>query len=202
MRWVVWIYYAELWLLTWMLNAVWYENVRYVCELQKWKRIYLNQLNMIKKPKALNFRCLSKASIFLGFITIASNFSSYDFICTVYIIILIFAIWRSQNDNSSAHLVDRITLVLWRSTWNPVQSREKKKKGLITNYCLIIQSFIIFLQLLCLRFSCESKYFNLVYVFKPVYFFQTILILPNFFFFFFFTKQKRDFPFLGVYSCS
>ena len=58
----------------------------------------------------------------------------------------------------------------------------KKKTGLITNYCLIIQSFIIFLQLLCLRFSCESKYFNLVYVFKPVYFFQSILILPNFFF--------------------
>ena len=75
----------------------------------------------------------------------------------------------------------------------------KKKTGLITNYCLIIQSFIIFLQLLCLRFSCESKYFNLVYVFKPVYFFQSILILPIFFFF---TKQKRDFPFLGVYSCS
>ena len=83
---------------------------------------------MIKKPKALNFKCLSKASIFLGFITIASNFSSYDFISTVYIIILIFAIWRSQNDDSSAHLVDRITLVLWRSTWNPVQSREKKKE--------------------------------------------------------------------------
>ena len=161
---------------------------------------------MIKKPKALNFKCLSKASIFLGFITIASNFSSYDFISSVYIIILIFAIWRSQNDDSSAHLVDRITLVLWRSTWNPVQSREKKKTGLITNYCLIIQSFIIFLQLLCLRFSCESKYFNLVYVFKPVYFFQTILILPNYFilFYFFFNqlKQKRDFPFLGVYSCS
>ena len=47
---------------------------------------------MIKKPKALNFKCLSKASIFLGFIAIASNFSSYEFISTVYIIILIFAI--------------------------------------------------------------------------------------------------------------
>ena len=67
----------------------------------------------------------------------------------------------------------------------------KKKTGLITNYCLIIQSFIIFLQLLCLRFSCESKYFNLVYVFKPSYFFQTILILPNFFFFFFFLPNKK-----------
>ena len=93
-------------------------------------------------------------------------------------------------------------VTFWRSTWNPVQSREKKNKkktGLITNYCLIIQSFIIFLQLLCLRFSCESKYFNPVYVFKPVYFFQTTLTLPKFFFF---TKQKRYFPFLGVYSCS
>ena len=45
--------------------------------------------------------------------------------------------------------------------------------------------------MLCLRFSCESKYFNLVYVFKPVYFFQTILILPNFFFFFFFLPNKK-----------
>ena len=79
---------------------------------------------MIKKPKALNFKCLSKASIFLGFITIASNFSSYDFISTVYIIILIFTIWRSQNDDSSVHLVDRITLVLWRS----ILSKAVKKK--------------------------------------------------------------------------
>ena len=137
---------------------------------------------MIKKPKALNFKCLSKDSIFLGFITIASNFSLYDFISTVYIIILIFAIWRSQSDDSSAHLVDRITLVLWRSTWNPVQSREKKNRF---NHKLLLDNSIIhnFLQLLCLRFSCQSKYFNPVYVFKPVYFFQTTLTLPNFFFY-------------------
>ena len=76
---------------------------------------------------------------------------------------------------------------------------KKKKTGLITNYCLIIQSFIIFLQLLCLRFSCESKYFNLVYVFKPVYFFQTILILPNYFIllFYFLPNKKGIFLFWG-----
>ena len=75
--------------------------------------------------------------------------------------------------------------------------KKKKRAGLTTNYCLIIQSFIIFLQLWCLRFSCESKYFNLVYVFKPVYFFQTILILPNFFFFFFLTNKKGIFLLWG-----
>ena len=149
---------------------------------------------MIQKPKALNFKCLSKASIILGFITIASNFSSYDFISTVYIIILIFAIWRSQNDSFGGQNYTGIVKIHMKFCPKPW----KKKTGLITNYCLIIQSFIIFLQLLCLRFSCESKYFKPVYVFKPVYFFQTTFILPIFFF----TKQKRDFPFLGVYSCS
>ena len=121
------------------------------------KPFTINQLNMIKKPKALNFKCLSKASIFLGFITIASNFLK----------------------------------IHMKSCPKPWKKQNKKKTGLITNYCLIIQSFIIFLQLLCLRFSCESKYFNPVYVFKPVYFFQTTLTLPNFFFY----QTKKGFSF-------
>ena len=93
---------------------------------------------MIKKPKALNFKGLSKASIFLGFITIASTFSSYDFISTVYIIILIFTIWRSQNDDSSVHLVDRITLVLRRS----ILSKAVKKKNRFNHKLLLDNSII------------------------------------------------------------
>ena len=102
---------------------------------------------MIKKPKALNFKCLSKASIFLGFITIASNFSSYDFISTVYIIILIFAIlkipkWRFFSSFGGQNYTG-IVKIHMKSCTKPWKKKNRFNHKLLLDNSIIHNFFAI-----------------------------------------------------------